>query len=243
MAKIYEALELASKEKFGRQEISVGLYLQDEVYTPPDPSLAQSLENLYQNIAHKLPECKTRVVQFLSSCRGEGASAIAREFARYCALKMKKSTLLLDADNKHTGHFNWFKLKCENDWHSALKKSLSVKETLCQVRNTRLYVSKVTSSDNFTGDLALKGIDSYMDQLAQDFDLVIVDTYPATLTTDNFLLFHKIDGVVLVVEAERVRWQVVKQVKDRIQNQGGNILGVILNKKDYHIPDFIYNQI
>jgi Mrp family chromosome partitioning ATPase len=52
-----------------------------------------------------------------------------------------------------------------------------------------------------------------------------------------------VDGVVLVVEAEKTRWPVAETVRDKIKNSGGNILGIVLNKRRYYIPDWIYNKL
>ena len=51
------------------------------------------------------------------------------------------------------------------------------------------------------------------------------------------------DGVVLVLEAEKTRWQVADKARESIENHGGKVLGVVLNKRRYYIPDFIYSRI
>jgi Mrp family chromosome partitioning ATPase len=50
------------------------------------------------------------------------------------------------------------------------------------------------------------------------------------------------DGVVLVVHAEKTRWEVAQRVKEHLEMANTNILGVLLNKKKYVIPKFIYNR-
>jgi Mrp family chromosome partitioning ATPase len=51
---------------------------------------------------------------------------------------------------------------------------------------------------------------------------------------------RKADGVVLVVDAEQTRKQATKRTRDRIVEHGGKVLGVILNKRKYPIPAFLY---
>jgi len=51
-----------------------------------------------------------------------------------------------------------------------------------------------------------------------------------------------VDGVVLVVEAEKTRWQVVESLKEKIENSGGNILGMVFNKRRFYIPENIYRR-
>ena len=45
-----------------------------------------------------------------------------------------------------------------------------------------------------------------------------------------------VDGVILVLEAERTKCSVAENVKERIVKNGGNILGVVFNKRRCHIP-------
>jgi len=56
-------------------------------------------------------------------------------------------------------------------------------------------------------------------------------------------LSQKVDGIVLVVEAEKTRWPVVESVKERITRSGGKILGIVFNKRRYHIPKWIYKTL
>jgi len=81
------------------------------------------------------------------------------------------------------------------------------------------------------------------ENLKKEFDLVLIDSSPLTLSPDGLAIASKVDGVILVVEAEKTRWQTVKKVRDNIAIVGGNILGVALNKRRYYIPQFIYKYL
>ncbi len=48
------------------------------------------------------------------------------------------------------------------------------------------------------------------------------------------------DGVVLVVEARRLRWEVVSKAKQQLQQWNVNVLGVLLNKRRFPVPDWVY---
>ena len=72
------------------------------------------------------------------------------------------------------------------------------------------------------------------------FDLIIIDTPPATLFPDGLALVRQVDGVVLVFEAERTRWPVTLSVKKNILKNGGKILGVVFNKRRFYIPQWLY---
>ena len=56
-------------------------------------------------------------------------------------------------------------------------------------------------------------------------------------------MFRKVDGVVIVVEADKTRWPVVQSVREKIVQHGGRLLGMVLNKRRYYIPEFIYKRL
>ena len=60
----------------------------------------------------------------------------------------------------------------------------------------------------------------------------------------RFLEVHpKVDQVILVVRAHRTKRQVVEHAKDEITKHGGKLLGVVLNRRRFFIPDFIYKRL
>jgi Mrp family chromosome partitioning ATPase len=82
--------------------------------------------------------------------------------------------------------------------------------------------------------------DPFLGAIKQQFDLLVIDSTPITKSPDGLGIVPITDGVIIVVEAENTKWTVVENTKQQIQNVGGNILGVVLNKRSYHIPGFIY---
>ncbi|MFZ0944113.1 MAG: hypothetical protein WB930_11840 [Syntrophobacteraceae bacterium] len=51
------------------------------------------------------------------------------------------------------------------------------------------------------------------------------------------------DGVVLVVEAESTRWEVAGRAKEDLLQADSKLLGVILNRRKMHIPDWLYRTL
>jgi Mrp family chromosome partitioning ATPase len=73
--------------------------------------------------------------------------------------------------------------------------------------------------------------------------LILIDSPPATISSDGLAISKKVDGVVLVLEAENTRWPIVESVKSLIERNGGNLLGMVFNKRRYYIPDSIYRRL
>ena len=79
--------------------------------------------------------------------------------------------------------------------------------------------------------------------LKSHFGLVLIDG-PAVLQTSAALnMATEADGVLLVVEAGRTRRQVVELALDQLREAGANIIGVVMNKRRFFIPNWLYRKI
>lgn len=75
--------------------------------------------------------------------------------------------------------------------------------------------------------------------LREKFDFVIFDGSPLRDYSESCFLAEKVDGVILVVEAERTKAEVVQKIRKELESTGVNILGVVLNKKRNYIPEYL----
>jgi Mrp family chromosome partitioning ATPase len=53
----------------------------------------------------------------------------------------------------------------------------------------------------------------------------------------------KVDGVILTLESGKARRSVALKAKKEIEESGGKFLGVVLNKREYYIPKWIYKRL
>jgi Mrp family chromosome partitioning ATPase len=77
----------------------------------------------------------------------------------------------------------------------------------------------------------------------EKFDYVVFDGDSAMASSEAVILAKQFDGVVFVVECEKTKWEVLELAKEKITNVGGNILGVVLNRRRFYIPRGLYGKI
>ena len=73
----------------------------------------------------------------------------------------------------------------------------------------------------------------------EKFDFVIFDGSPLRDYSESSFLAGKMDGVILVVEAERTKIDVARKIRKDLESTGVTILGVVLNKKRSYIPEYL----
>jgi protein-tyrosine kinase len=252
VGKIYEALKQAQKEKIGTGSRSA--FPSADLSQPlssldtEGPLLEKEMLGLYQNIESLLPNSPKKVIQFIGAREGEGASTIVREFGRVTAGKLGKLVLILDADQLNPGHHLFFGIKPEYGWEDLLRDDSKitgdVDKVLYQVKDSNLYVCPVSPNGLFTHHVFdSPKMEDLLKKLKERFDLILVDSPAATVSPDGAAISRNVDGVVLVLEAETTRWPVAENAKETIEKNGGKILGVVFNKRRYHIPEFIYKNL
>ncbi len=245
MSKIYKALEHARLE----QKELKGLPLADnsggQVLSNgrKKVDMVNEMIHLYQNINSLLPDFPEKIIQFVGSSRGEGTSTVIQQFAGVCTSILDKSVLLLDAKSGSC-QASSFNIKPEGGVAEVISKGRSINDVLYQIDNSKLYLGQLSlNGDHVTSIFGSPGIDDIFEELKRKFDFILIDTPSADTSTDVIAISRKVHGVVLVVEAEHTKWQKINAVKERITKNNGNILGVILNKRKYYIPEFIYKRL
>jgi Mrp family chromosome partitioning ATPase len=80
-------------------------------------------------------------------------------------------------------------------------------------------------------------------ELRTGFDFVIVDAPPLTEYADAIALARLSDGIVLVLEAESTRKQAALRAVEKLRSANVPILGAVLNKRVFPIPEAIYSKL
>jgi len=68
-----------------------------------------------------------------------------------------------------------------------------------------------------------------LDALAQEVDVVLIDSPPVLPVTDAAVLAPAVDGVLLVVEAGETRREMARRAVESLRQVGANLIGVVIN--------------
>ena len=83
----------------------------------------------------------------------------------------------------------------------------------------------------------------YLSQLREQFRYVLIDCPSLKESADVLSLAPLVDGVLLVVEADRTRKDQLAYLERTIEGAGGQIYGHLLNKRSYPIPTWLHGQL
>ena len=199
---------------------------------------------LYQSInSLRSSTQKNKVIQFMSTVGEQGTSTIVLELARVAALKYTKSVLLLDADLRKLDQ-EPFNITLEHSLEETIRAGDPVDKALYQIAHSSLYLSRLfRDSGSVRQFLDPSGIDDLLEKLMNRFDFIFIDSPPDTVFSIGLATSASVNGVVLVLDAEKTCLDEAKNLTDKISDNGGKVLGVVVNKQRNYVPDFIHKRL
>jgi Mrp family chromosome partitioning ATPase len=232
MSKIYEALR-----RHEHKAATSAAPWEPNVSRGP---LVRALESVYPIVYRLAKEAgHGLVLHFVAASPGEGASTLSREFALIAARTTDSRVLLVDADRTQFTTAMYFNCSTDLGIFDQIQAENPIEESLVTTPdNTQLQIGVLCGQRS--PPLSRKGMPLLYEQFRAKYDVTIIDC-PAVFSDRYFELSPEAaDGVVLVVQAERNRPEIIRQAQSLIQDAGGKFIGAILNRRRTYIPDFIY---
>ena len=173
-----------------------------------------------------------------STLPGEGKSFISSNLAIIFA-QTGKRTIIIDADMRKGRIYNAFgvsQIPGLSNYLSGIDEngSTSDKKITGFIQETSIENLYVISAGNvppnpaelLVSDRMMDGLDF----LKTLFDIIIFDTPPSLLVTDSAILSRLVDTTIIVTEHNKTKNEDLAKVKKDIENVGGKIGGVVINK-------------
>ena len=248
MGKTYEALERAQKEYLEKlpetfhapqRADDFRQAKQIPMQVPPD-----RLHELKTKLVVGFPEGPIKTIMLTTTAKGSGSSTMAASFATTLAHDCRLNVLLIDANLRSPRLHEIFNIEP----HHGRPNLLSEEEE--KVPLTR----KVGPVNIMLTPFGKKGLsplaifestsfDKIIKRMREKFDYVILDAPPVKGYAETKVIGKKVDGVILVIESGKTRQQVAKRAKQDLERAGAKVLGVILNRRKYYIPEWIYKRL
>jgi capsular exopolysaccharide synthesis family protein len=200
-------------------------------YEDPKSPISESYRSLRTNVSYaSTVDKKIKSLLISSSQPGEGKSTTAANLAiAFAQLRMK--TLLVDADLRKPVQHNVFGLSRG----PGLSEYLIGEETN---HSTIIHPTKVENLSIMTAGvlppnpselLGSNTMSKLVDQLEEDFDMVLFDSPPIVAVTDASMISGELDAIALVVKAGQTERSAVDRALDTIKNVKAPLIGAILN--------------
>ncbi|HWE47922.1 MAG TPA: hfsB [Caulobacteraceae bacterium] len=201
------------------------------------------------------PEGRARVVQFVSARKGEGASTVARAYARLAAAHARRPVWLVDADLETQGQMAavgahpelfgqlgkasgaspdgsaFFTIQPPNRTAQGRVTPDHVMFLARPALGKRLWVTRLRR-DSMSYDQRAHVIPSpdYWRALARHAEQIVIDTPSVDRSEAALTLAPYADDSVIVLAAEETDAALAGKLRDALEQAGGRVAGLVLNR-------------
>jgi capsular exopolysaccharide synthesis family protein len=216
---------------------------EDVVYQQPVPVDDGSVRLVQQLLAPQALDAP-RMVVFTAVEHGNGCTHTAVSVAETLAANGDRSVCLVEGNFRSPAMGGMFRTNNDHGFSDALSQDGAIRSFAKSVHNDRLWIMSAgrltTESANL---LSSDRLNARCKELRQEFDIVIVDAPPLGHYADAIALGRLSDGVVLVIEAESTRRESALAAVESLRSSDVTILGAVLNKRVYPIPQKLYSKL
>jgi len=182
------------------------------------------------------------VLGVTSSSRCEGVSTVAANLASSLSEQGGGTILLVDANTRDPSIHRIFRTRLSPGLVDVLSPNSKPDADDIIVRRAANLNVLTAGLANGAGAkaVAFDHLTRYIESIKQNYRCVVVDMPALDEDSSTARLAGSCDGVILVVETERLRWETISKAKQYLQQLDANVLGVLLNKRRFPVPNWIY---
>jgi len=226
-----------------------------ETNNKQDAKLSQNMHTLIKQNAYELSKVQGNILSaaenkeiktiFVTSCyASEGKTVTAISMAYGLCANAKARVLLIDAHFDSPSLHKLFNLISSPGLSDLILYNAKYNEV---IRKSEYYKLMLMShGTEISNPLQIFNTSVFKDKLnflKQNFDYIIFDGSSVFGSTDASVMASYFDGIVIVIECENTRWEVLHEAQEKVVKVGGNILGAVLNQRRYYIPKVLYGKI
>lgn len=212
----------------------------------PKSPISEMFRTLRTNIQFMNSKKELKTILVTSTMPGEGKSWVSSNLAITFA-QTGKRVCLIDADMRKgrlAELFQTDKVPGLSNYLSGIdnKGVLESPDILKYMKQTEIDGLYLLPSGNVPPNPSeLLGTETtvlMLENLKEIFDIIILDGTPGMLVTDALILSRISDTTILVASHKTTKKEDLEKVKRSIENVGGKIAGVVLNRKPVKAKEY-----
>lgn len=187
---------------------------------------------------------KKRSLLFTSTTEGEGTTTIATNFARFLAMQGQHRILVCELNARRPSFAQVFSINGTRGMTDYFSQRTDLRSIVQTIGPDEIDVLHVGRHDPTMIQIHLAQVlPEFLEDAFNLYDTIIIDAPPVIDCPETPPMAGLVDGVVMVVRVGRTKRDTVARAIERVSRFGGEVLGVVLNRKKFYIPEFLYKRI
>jgi Mrp family chromosome partitioning ATPase len=222
------------------------------------------LQKIMENIRQISESKSAQIIGFTSVIPNQGTSSVisllslimaAREKMSFEQVQKQKKggnggnshqhgVLLIDGQIRNPSLHHKFGFQQSGGILEVLENELDSGKLVKSIEYSALKIVTTGIFKNF--HLAQNHLEKFMALLnnaRRRVRFIFIDLPPVLAYSEGISLGRLCDGVVLVMQAGEIRWEVMQEARRHLERADIPIFGGILNRREYFIPSWVYRNI
>ncbi len=205
--------------------------------------ISEAYKSTRTNLTFLTPQGAPKVLMLTSSVPSEGKSvstiALATSFVH-----LGKRTLLIDADLRNSRMQGFLEVDLSKS--GGLSGLLTGNATSLSDEVVRIddfgfdYLTFGYTPPNPVELLASNRFKELLEEVKANYDQILIDSAPMLALADAVELARVVDGVVYVIESDRIKVRAIENALNRLTRTGARVYGAIVTKLDSNSVGYGY---
>lgn len=208
------------------------------------PGLLKSFRPLKTHLLFLAKSHPPMVIQFTGANQHAGASTTASNLALVLAWDLVDHRILLvDGNLADPSAHQTFSLSREPGLLNYLTEEMDLQQVVQPTMRPNLEVITIGKpATQVLSPFDLLKFATFLEEVRTRYDFVLFDSAHILGSSDSLTISTKVDGVILVAEANHTRYETIISIENYLQDSA-KVLGIVLNKRRFVIPKMLYNII
>jgi capsular exopolysaccharide synthesis family protein len=205
---------------------------------------SDEIARLVQRVFRASDGVAPQVLVFAGVEPGAGCTSICGAAAEALAAAAAGTFCVVDTHFRRPAMHQYFNLENRVGLADAIVQAGPVRSFAQRVEGTNLWVLPSGSANaDSNALLSSPALQARITELRSEFNHVLIDSAPLNGYVDAGVLGRISDGLLLVLQSNATRREAARNVTEGLKSSNVRLLGAVLNKRTFPIPQNLYNRL
>jgi capsular exopolysaccharide synthesis family protein len=211
------------------------------------PEMGEQSREQVAKVVRQLFQPGRRTVVLAGVEPGNGGSWMTVHCARMLAAQTQGAVCVVDGNMRTPTLHEYFGVSNHHGLSDLMRKGGSIRDYVQRLEGVRnLWLMSCGSPAAPEGPGVLLSLDALrlrIQELRTGFEYVLIDAPAVSLYGDAMVLGQAADGVALIIAEQDTRKENARHAVDELSKANVRVLGAVLNKRTFPIPQKIYDRL